>query len=72
MAVTMATLKNTLPSGKNHAQRRPIPKQIHPAFGRDWVDAFDLAKAMKRRTGTGMPGPAQVQRQLVRWRKALG
>ena len=45
---------------------------IHPAFGRDWVEAFDLAKAMKRRTGTGMPGPAQVQRQLARWRKLLG
>jgi argininosuccinate lyase len=46
-------------------------KQIHPAFGRDWVDSFDLKKAMARRTGTGMPGPAQVQRQLARWRKAL-
>jgi len=46
-------------------------KQIHPAFGRDWVDSFDLAKAMKRRIGTGMPGPAQVQRQLARWKKAL-
>jgi len=46
-------------------------KQIHPAFGRDWVDSFDLAKAMKRRTGTGMPGPVQVQRQLARWRKTL-
>ncbi len=47
-------------------------RKIHPAFGRDWVDAFNLPKAMARRTGTGMPGPAQVQRQLARWRKALG
>ena len=46
-------------------------KQIHPAFGRDWVDSFDLAKAMARRAGTGMPGPAQVKRQLARWEKAL-
>jgi argininosuccinate lyase len=46
-------------------------KQIHPAFGRDWVDSFDLPKAMARRQGTGMPGPAQVQRQLARWKKAL-
>ena len=46
-------------------------KKIHPAFGRDWVGSFDLKKAMARRTGTGMPGPAQVQRQLARWTKAL-
>jgi argininosuccinate lyase len=46
-------------------------KQVHPAFGRDWVDAFNLPKAMARRKGTGMPGPAQVQRQLARWQKAL-
>jgi argininosuccinate lyase len=47
-------------------------KQIHPAFGRDWVDSFNLPKAMARRKGTGMPGPAQVARQLARWQKALG
>ncbi|MES1168054.1 MAG: argininosuccinate lyase, partial [Oleiharenicola lentus] len=47
-------------------------KQIHPAFGRDWVQSFDLAKAMARRTGTGMPGPAQVARQFRRWQKILG
>jgi len=47
-------------------------KQIHPAFGRDWVQSFDLTKAMARRTGTGMPGPAQVARQFRRWAKILG
>ena len=47
-------------------------KAIHPAFGRDWVKSFDLAKAMARRTGTGMPGPAQVARQFKRWTKILG
>jgi len=47
-------------------------KAVHPAFGRDWVQSFDLAKAMARRTGTGMPGPAQVARQFRRWAKILG
>ncbi len=47
-------------------------KQVHPAFGRDWVQSFDLSKAMARRTGTGMPGPAQVARQFKRWQKILG
>jgi argininosuccinate lyase len=47
-------------------------KALHPAFGRDWVQSFDLAKAMARRTGTGMPGPAQVTRQFARWKKLLG
>ncbi len=47
-------------------------KQIHPAFGRDWTGAFDLTKAMARRQGTGMPGPAQVARQFARWVKLLG
>jgi len=50
----------------------PAVKQIHPGFGRDWVKSFDLSKAMARRTGTGMPGPAQVARQLKRWAKELG
>lgn len=45
---------------------------VHRAFAADWVDAFNLGAAMKRRTGTGMPGPAQVSRQLARWRKLLG
>jgi argininosuccinate lyase len=44
---------------------------VHSAFRGDWVESFDLAKAMARRRGTGMPGPAQVRRQLARWKKAL-
>ena len=47
-------------------------RTVHPAFKADWVTAFHLAKAMARRTGTGMPGPAQVARQFKRWRKILG
>jgi argininosuccinate lyase len=44
---------------------------VHSAFGPDWTEAFDLRRAMARRAGTGMPGPAQVARQLARWRKQL-
>jgi argininosuccinate lyase len=47
-------------------------KPIHPAIGRNWIEVFDLRKAMARRNGTGMPGPAQLQRQLARWDKILG
>ncbi|HEY4300768.1 MAG TPA: argininosuccinate lyase [Candidatus Didemnitutus sp.] len=42
-------------------------RAIDPAFGRDWRKIFNLATAMKRRDGTGMPGPLQVRRQLRRW-----
>ena len=63
------------------AERKRVPldrlthaevKTVHPAFGRDWVTSFHLTKAMARRTGTGMPGPAQVARQFKRWEKLLG
>jgi len=47
-------------------------RRIHRAFGADWVESFQLGPAMRRRTGTGMPGPAQVERQLRRWAKVLG
>jgi argininosuccinate lyase len=47
-------------------------RQINPAFKADWVNSFDLSKAMARRKGTGMPGPAQVARQFKRWGKILG
>ncbi len=46
-------------------------RKIHPGFGRDWAKSFDLATALRRRTGVGMPGPAQVRRQAARWRKLL-
>ena len=63
------------------AERRRVPinrltlsevQTLHPAFRKDWVESFRLDKAMKRRVGTGMPGPAQVKRQLARWKKLLG
>jgi argininosuccinate lyase len=46
-------------------------QSVHAAFAADWTKVFDLRRAMAARSGTGMPGPAQVRRQLARWRKAL-
>jgi len=45
---------------------------VHPAFAADWVESFDLPKAMARRKGTGMPGPGPLAVQFKRWRKTLG
>lgn len=47
-------------------------QSVHTAYEKDWVESFDLAKAMARRAGTGMPGPAQLRRQFARWKKLLG
>ncbi len=47
-------------------------KKIHPAFGPDWLEIFDLDRALAKRAGTGMPGPAQVAKQFARWEKVLG
>ena len=46
-------------------------QSVHAAFAADWHTTFDLRRSMAARSGTGMPGPAQVRRQLARWRKAL-
>lgn len=46
-------------------------KQIHAAFEDDWVEIFNLKRAIAKREGTGMPGPKQVARQFARWRKVL-
>jgi len=46
-------------------------RAVHPGFGSDWVTVFDLRRAMAKRRGTGMPGPAQVARQLAHWRREL-
>jgi argininosuccinate lyase len=46
-------------------------KAVHPAYGVDWNEVFDLRRALARREGTGMPGPRQVARQFARWRKEL-
>ena len=49
----------------------PEMQKIHPAFGPDWVQVFDLKRALAKRTGTGMPGPAQIAKQFKRWEKLL-
>jgi argininosuccinate lyase len=46
-------------------------RKIHPAFDADWTEVFDLKRALAKRAGTGMPGPAQVERQFKRWRYKL-
>jgi len=46
-------------------------QKIHPAFGADWVQVFDLDRALAKRTGPGMPGHAQIAKQFKRWEKIL-
>ena len=46
-------------------------QNVHAAFGGDWVEVFDLKRALAKREGTGMPGPKQVARQFKRWAKVL-
>jgi len=46
-------------------------RAVHAGFGADWKDVFNLELAMKRREGTGMPGPKQLRRQFARWNKLL-
>jgi argininosuccinate lyase len=65
--VALAEAKNLpLPSLPTAAVRK-----VHRGFGANWVTAFDLSRALQKRRGTGMPGPAQVARQLARWKKLL-
>jgi argininosuccinate lyase len=47
-------------------------RKAHPGFGKDWAKVFDLQRALKKRRGTGMPGMAQVARQVRRWKRLLG
>ncbi|MBX7121819.1 MAG: argininosuccinate lyase [Opitutaceae bacterium] len=46
-------------------------REVHPKFGNDWAQVFDLKRAMAMRKGTGMPGPGQVKKQLARWKLIL-
>lgn len=46
-------------------------REVHPKFGNDWAQVFDLKRAMAMRKGTGMPGPGQVKKQLARWKRIL-
>ncbi len=44
---------------------------VHPAFAADWIEVFDLRRAVAKRSGTGMPGPQQLAKQFARWKKRL-
>lgn len=47
-------------------------QSIHPAFAADWVEVFDLQRALRMREKTGMPGPNQVAQALQDARAELG
>jgi len=46
-------------------------RKVHAGFGEDWHEVFDLTRALAKRRGTGMPGPAQLRRQFARWKTRL-
>jgi len=54
----------------NHLSTADV-QAVHPAFKADWVDVFDLKRAIAKREGTGMPGPKQLAKQFARWKKVL-
>jgi argininosuccinate lyase len=43
-------------------------RRIHEALGEDWVEAFNLEKALAARDKPGMPGPDQVAARIAYWR----
>jgi argininosuccinate lyase len=49
----------------------PELQGVHAAFAADWTGVFDLKRALAKRRGTGMPGPAQLRRQFSRWTRRL-
>jgi argininosuccinate lyase len=42
--------------------------KIHPSLGEDWVEVFDLSRALSARERPGMPGPKQVAARIAYWR----
>jgi argininosuccinate lyase len=44
---------------------------VEKKFGPDALDIFDLQKAMAKRKMTGSPGPAQVRKQIAKWKRLL-
>jgi argininosuccinate lyase len=46
--------------------------RLHPRFGSGWASVFDVGRALSKRKGTGMPGPAQLARQFARLKRLLG
>lgn len=47
-------------------------QSVEKKLGAQALQLFDLAQAMARRKLPGSPGTAEVQRQLARWKQALG
>jgi argininosuccinate lyase len=45
--------------------------QIHDQLKGNWRGVFDLKRAMTKRRGIGMPGPARVASEIRRWRRRL-
>lgn len=60
---------------KNSVQLNQLPteevQKLHKAFKADWLEVFDLDRAMAKRRGTGMPGPSQLRKQFTRWSRRL-
>ncbi len=66
-AVALAEARGVTLPGLTTAEVRGI----HPGFGADWAEVFDLKRAFRMREGTGMPGPGQIRRQFARWKRLL-
>ena len=46
-------------------------KEICPDLGDDWPEVFNLERAFSKREKPGMPGPAEVRKQIQRWEHML-
>ena len=60
LSETLALPLHELPFGK--------VASVHEALGEDWVEVFDLAKALAARERPGMPGPGQIAARIAHWR----
>ncbi|MEM7792778.1 MAG: argininosuccinate lyase, partial [Verrucomicrobiota bacterium] len=45
--------------------------KINPKFESDWVEVFDLERALRAREKTGMPGPGQVDKRIAYWKRSF-
>ncbi len=66
----LVTLSEQLDTPLNKLPFEEVSK-IHEAMGEDWVQAFDLEKALAARDKPGMPGPDQVAARIAHWRTVL-
>lgn len=48
-----------------------VVQGIDSRFGIDWLECFDLERAMASRDKIGMPGPTQVAAQIKEWKSRL-